>query len=173
MVSADPKLGCGDLLYVGMHALPHFGAAMVHLNCSILVNQREGAGLVQMGNSKADAELHRSDCQAAFLTRIVFVPFGNFFPSPDIGTGFFQFTPYGLNTIVFERLAIMGGVGFSFATIEVSFSHYLGRKAEPTGDSIEYLLYHEHSLRPAKSTRSEEHTSELQSRVDISYAVFC
>src|ERR1044071_10511903 len=29
------------------------------------------------------------------------------------------------------------------------------------------------SARPYGCTRSEEHTSELQSRVDISYAVFC
>ena len=26
---------------------------------------------------------------------------------------------------------------------------------------------------PSRSSRSEEHTSELQSRVEISYAVFC
>src|ERR1044071_10392088 len=30
-----------------------------------------------------------------------------------------------------------------------------------------------HRLRLHRRTRSEEHTSELQSRVDISYAVFC
>src|ERR1041385_6532960 len=138
--------------------LPHFGPTMIHLNCPILINQRKGARLVQMGNSKADAELHRSDCHTSFLMRMGFIPFGNLFSSPGVRAGFFQFPPYALNAIVFDRLAVMSGVCFSFPSIEISFAHHLGRQAKPARDSIQYLFYHKHSLRPSKSTesRSEE-----------------
>src|SRR3546814_4155110 len=50
------------------------------------------------------------------------------------------------------------------------------KKAVPQSDPQFYGLRHPHRFiepRPAATQRSEEHTSELQSLMRISYAVFC
>src|SRR3546814_3923195 len=43
----------------------------------------------------------------------------------------------------------------------------------PSGSKRSFLPWTRRGSRPARSTRSEEHTSELQSLMRISYAVFC
>src|SRR3546814_5845518 len=49
---------------------------------------------------------------------------------------------------------------------------YLYRAVDKRGDTIDFYLSSTRSAKAAK-TRNEEHTSELQSLMRISYAVFC
>src|SRR3546814_5228921 len=58
--------------------------------------------------------------------------------------------------------------------------HRVARRAEVRGDTLEIGKGRRHRMGPAgrempigHRTRSEEHTSELQSLMRISYAVFC
>src|SRR3546814_10292900 len=64
-------------------------------------------------------------------------------------------------------------VAFFLATVKISFDQFIARPIHPlsaidgakiTPFPCEFLIFHD---------RSEEHTSELQSLMRISYAVFC
>src|SRR3546814_1315306 len=55
--------------------------------------------------------------------------------------------------------------------VEVTEGVFLGRGAENAESTIRQL--HEYGVNIALDDRSEEHTSELQSLMRISYAVFC
>src|SRR3546814_4477430 len=50
---------------------------------------------------------------------------------------------------------------------------YLYRAVDKRGDTIDFYPSPTRSAKAAKRFRSEEHTSELQSLMRISYAVFC
>ncbi len=55
----------GDLADLGVQALAHLGAAVVHLHAAIAVDQHQRAGLIEEGRGERDAELHRRDGEAA------------------------------------------------------------------------------------------------------------
>ena len=83
----------------------------------------------------------------------------------------------GARTVVLERRSILGGCGTSEAMIpelpEFTFNpgavELLGFTEQPV---CRDFRLHEHGLELIPN-RSEEHTSELQSLITISYAVFC
>src|SRR3546814_3179153 len=58
-----------------------------------------------------------------------------------------------------------------FLELEVTETVFLGRGAEYVERALKLL--NSHGVRIALDDRSEEHTSELQSLMRISYAVFC
>src|SRR3546814_2765555 len=45
--------------------------------------------------------------------------------------------------------------------------------AEPQPETVEFTAFEETEFEETETARSEEHTSELQSLMRISYAVFC
>ena len=55
----------GDLRHLGVQALAHFGAAVVHADRAVLVDVDQRAALVEHGRREADAELERHQRQAA------------------------------------------------------------------------------------------------------------
>ena len=60
-----------------MQALAHLGAAVVHLDGAVGVDEDERTGLVVVFEREADAELDRSDGEAAFGVRVIGVPCGD------------------------------------------------------------------------------------------------
>src|SRR3546814_9897669 len=56
-------------------------------------------------------------------------------------------------------------------TEQSAAAHHLGERPEGRGRA--FPLYQRRPRRATKAERSEEHTSELQSLMRISYAVFC
>src|SRR3546814_8343192 len=60
------------------------------------------------------------------------------------------------------------GIGLAAKVAEEVFSHICTLAATATS-----ILLIDHNTRKVIDTRSEEHTSELQSLMRISYAVFC
>ena len=60
----------GDLQHLGVQALAHLGAAVVHLHAAVVVDVHQRAGLVERGVVEGDAELHRRDGQAALGVRV-------------------------------------------------------------------------------------------------------
>src|SRR3546814_1980933 len=57
-----------------------------------------------------------------------------------------------------------------------AYLHHLQRAGEITGarlNTVHNLHYYLNLMREMRDARSEEHTSELQSLMRISYAVFC
>ena len=79
------------------------------------------------------------------------VPSSNLLPTLRELAGFFQFAPNGLDAIVANFLAVMGGVGFACAAIEIPFAHKLGRQSKLPRDAVENLFNRQHPLRPAKT----------------------
>ena len=126
---------------------------LLSLDCAILVNQHECAGLIQMCDRETDTELHRSDRQAPFLMPIFLIPFGNFLSSPDEGARLLQLAPNGQDAVVCNFLPVMSGVGLPYAAIKISLAHHLRGQPEAASDSIQDFLNDQHSLRPAKSTK--------------------
>ena len=66
MHDADPRLGHaefahGDAEDLCVEALPHLGAAVVHLHAAVAVDDDESPRLVQEARGKRDAEFHRRD----------------------------------------------------------------------------------------------------------------
>jgi hypothetical protein len=53
------------LRHLGVQALAHFGAAVVHQHRAVGVDMHQRAGLVEVLDVEADAELHRRERQAA------------------------------------------------------------------------------------------------------------
>ena len=60
----------GDLPDLGVQALAHLGAAVVHLHAAIAIDQHQRAGLVEERGRERDAELHRRDGEAALGVRV-------------------------------------------------------------------------------------------------------
>src|SRR3546814_2423490 len=63
---------------------------------------------------------------------------------------------------------------YSVLVMESVMSIKIGQLAKRTETTVETIRFYEkEGLLPQPSRRSEEHTSELQSLMRISYAVFC
>ena len=72
-----PQLVGHDLGDLGVQALSHFGATMVHLHRAVGVDMDQGAGLVEQRGGEADAELDRGDGNAALDHVIAGIPVRN------------------------------------------------------------------------------------------------
>src|SRR3546814_5023231 len=82
-----------------------------------------------------------------------------------------SFAHFDAGQFLFVDGRITGLYDFEFSMIGDPFADLATMRMrdsyEPTGDSIANLIRH------YEAVRSEEHTSELQSLMRISYAVFC
>src|SRR3546814_3703071 len=72
----------------------------------------------------------------------------------------------------YQRNGLLAALGHHL-TRNVGQSPARGRPAAPRHPLLWLLTLHADLDRPSPSLRSEEHTSELQSLMRISYAVFC
>src|SRR3546814_8510255 len=65
-------------------------------------------------------------------------------------------------------------LGFVHSAIKVVEEHFLGQRgALAQGQQLEHRIFLAGQMHASAVDRSEEHTSELQSLMRISYAVFC
>src|SRR3546814_7798341 len=93
-------------------------------------------------------------------------------PIIAVANSFTQFVPghvhlKDLGQLVIEEIEKAGGVGKEFNTIAVDDGIAMGH------DGMLYSLPSRDIIADSVEYRSEEHTSELQSLMRISYAVFC
>ena len=61
----NAQLVSHDLRHLGVQALTHFGAAVVHLHAAVGVDMHQRTGLVEQGGCEADAKLDRRDGDTA------------------------------------------------------------------------------------------------------------
>src|SRR5206468_9832843 len=100
LLRATTKLVCRDHGHVGVNALAHLGAAMVHLDRAILINQHQCPSLVEMRDSETYAEFDRRDGQAPFHMQMLPIPRGYFLAAPREIARSLQLAPDGLDTVV-------------------------------------------------------------------------
>ena len=111
----------GDLADLGVQALAHLGAAVIHLHAAIAVDEHQRAGLVEEGGGERDAELHGRDGDAALAMRVRGVEAVDRGAARGEIAGRVQFVPDAFDARgVFDRLAVVRGVAFA---IEVALAH--------------------------------------------------
>src|SRR3984893_17569294 len=71
------QLARSDRRDVAVHALSHFGAAVIDLRSTVLKKQEERAGLIEMRGRKRNSELHRRDRDPALAMSMLLVPAGD------------------------------------------------------------------------------------------------
>jgi hypothetical protein len=69
LAGIDAELVRHHLRHLGVQALAHLGAAVVHQHRAVGVHVHQRAGLVQVHDVEADAELHRRQRQALLQHR--------------------------------------------------------------------------------------------------------
>lgn len=110
-------------------ALAHLGAAVVRLHRAAGVDEDERARLVVVFEREADAELDRSDGAAALGLRVIGIPLADGGAAGgEIGRGY-QFIPDAGDAVAFDLLAVVGGVGFAVAMIEIPLADLRSRSA--------------------------------------------
>src|SRR3546814_7155948 len=89
----------------------------------------------------------------------------------ELDAGFILFAPGGQQRIAGECRTRAGQEGGRIADIGRDADHRFIDRADAPGESVGVAVYH--AIAEVAHDRSEEHTSELQSLMRISYAVFC
>ena len=77
-VGGEAEFAHGDAEDFGVEALAHFGAAVVHLDGAVGVDEDEGAGLIVVFEGETDAKFDGRDGESAFGVRVGGVPVGDF-----------------------------------------------------------------------------------------------
>src|SRR3546814_10291728 len=96
-------------------------------------------------------------------------------PSSTLTDTLFPYTSLFLSHADGTRNVVCDGVGDRFAVVECP-QHRIIEKAFPDAlcdGTQHHLALHRRRASPNREGRSEEHTSELQSLMRSSYAVFC
>ncbi len=139
-----------DLRHLGVQALSHLGAAVVHLHAAVGVHVDQGARLVEEGGGEADAELHRRDGDAALDHGARGVPRRDgFAPLPILAVAL-QLRDQRLQDVVLDLHLVVGDVAV-FHAVEVAQAHVQRIQAEPARDVAQDGLDHDHALRPAEA----------------------
>src|SRR3546814_7045194 len=86
-------------------------------------------------------------------------------------------TPEGSNVTEIERYCVWPGQATSYMVGQTRWVAIREKAKATLGDKFDLRAFHDTALSagamPIEVLRSEEHTSELQSLMRISYAVFC
>src|SRR5438105_5155829 len=134
-----------------MDPLSHFRSAVIHLYATILIDQHQCTRLIKLGGGKRYAELHRSNCQAAFSgSRLAIPRFYRASPRYEITRGK-KLLPNSLDPIISDSLPVRCRIGLTASVVEISFTDHFGSQSEPTANSVDDLFDHQHSLWPTKT----------------------
>jgi hypothetical protein len=139
-----------DLRHLGVQALAHFGAAVVHHHAAVGVDMHQRAGLVEQRGREADAELHRRDRQAALEHRALRVPRRDLAAPLAIGRGLFEPLQQRLQDVVLHRHLVVRHVAIGDA-VQVAPAHIQRVQPEVARDVAQQGLDDDHALRPAKA----------------------
>src|SRR6202035_5620635 len=143
-LKADAEFFGGDLSYFLKQALAHFGAAMIEMNRTILVDMNQSAGLIEDGEREGNAELHRRQRDPALEDRRRGVEFRDFAPAAAVIRGPLQLLDQPLDhVVIFHGLAVRRDI--TAATVEISLAHIERIAAEVVGDGIDDAFDREHA----------------------------
>jgi hypothetical protein len=147
----QPQAFGRDLPDLGVEALPHLRAAVVHLHAAIAVDEHQRAALIEEGGGERDSELDRGDRHAAFAVRMRRVEALDLFPPLREPAGFQELAPDGLDTRgIFHGLPVMGGVALA---IEIALAHHFGRQAERARGAVQNVFDDQHALGAAEAAK--------------------
>ncbi len=155
--------GCGDLDLVhvdlegrsdylrnfDIQALAHLGAAMIHLQAAVGVDQHQRAGLVEVLGGEGNTKLHRRQRQPALEHRALLVEGTDLGAARLIVRAGFQLVDQLGQHMMGNGLAVMGGV--AAFTVEVALAHLQRVQLQVASDVIHRLLDHHHALRATKA----------------------
>ena len=145
------------LRHLGVQALPHFGAAMVDADRTVLVDVHQRAALVQHGGGEADAELQRHQGQALLAVAAALVEGLDLFAAGPVAGFGLQLRHDTVTDPVFDRLVVLRGQAARVAAdgwvlVEVDAAHIQRILAKLAGNVVDHRLDAEHALRPAEAT---------------------
>ena len=111
-----------DLRHLGVQALTHFCAAMVHQNRAIGIDMHQRTGLIEVGHIERDAELQRRQRQPTLEHRALRVKGSHCCTSYAVVAGLLQLGYQFVNDVVSHRLLVRRDVVLGLA-VEVDAAH--------------------------------------------------
>ena len=99
-----------DLRHLAKQPLSHLGAAMVHVDRSILVDMHQGPRLIEMREREGNPELHRRQRQSAFQHRVGRVPIRHGLPPPFIRARLRQPVGHGVENEILDLHPVRRGL---------------------------------------------------------------
>ena len=140
------------LHHLGVQALAHLGAAVVHEDGTIEVHVHEGARLVQVLDVEADAELHRRERQALLEHGARGVERRHLLAPRGVVAAGFKLVHELVDDVVFHCLAIGRDVVIVLA-VEVGAAHRERVLAEFARDAVQDVFHADRALRPAEAAK--------------------
>ena len=135
---------------LGVQALAHLGAAVVHQHRAVGVDMHQRAGLVEVRDVEADAELHRRQRQALLQHRAGGVEGGDLGAARVVAAARGQLVDQRREDVVLDRLAVGRDVALGRA-VEVGAAHRQRVEPEPARHLVQDHLHRQRALRPAEA----------------------
>ncbi len=146
----DAQLMRHHLRDLGVQALAHLGAAVVHQDGAVVVHVHQRAGLVEVPHVERDAELHRRQRQAALEHRAGRVEGAHGLAAGAVVGRGFQFVEQFVDDVVFHGLAVRRDV-VPVLAVQVGAAHIQRVASERARDVVQDGLDGERALRPAEA----------------------
>ena len=141
-----------DLRDLGVQALSHLGAAVVHEDRAVAVDMHQCAGLVQVLHVERDAELDGGQCDAALEQRARCVELGERDAARAVVAGPLELVDDLVNDVVLNCLAVRRGVALAGA-VEVDAPHVERITPERARHVVDDDFGDDRALRPAKAAK--------------------
>ncbi|OIQ63524.1 hypothetical protein GALL_549350 [mine drainage metagenome] len=138
------------LRHLGVQALAHLGAAVVHPHAAVGIDLHQRPRLVEEGGGEGDAELHRGEGDAAPDHRAGGVERGDRRAAADIVAALRQAVDEPRQDVVLHRHAVGRGVARGVA-VEVGAAHVEWVESQGAGDVVEHGFDGDHALRAAET----------------------
>ncbi|KDB51037.1 hypothetical protein X805_33380 [Sphaerotilus natans subsp. natans DSM 6575] len=140
------------LRYLGVQTLAHLGAAVVHQHRAVGVDMHQRAGLVEVRDVEADAELHRRQRQALLQHRAGGVEGGDLGAARVVAGALGQLVDQRRDDVVLDRLAVGRDVAV-LGAVEVGAAYRQRVEPEPARHLVEDHLHRQGALRPAEAAK--------------------
>ena len=138
--------------HLGIQALPHFGAAMVHQNGAIGVDMHQSARLIEVRHVKRDAKLQRRQRQPALEHRTLRIEHIDGFTPGAVVARCLQLSHQFVNHVVANRLLVGRDIVLPLA-VEVDAPHIERITPQIARHRIQNILNSDSPLRPAKAAK--------------------
>ena len=135
---------------LGVQALAHLGATVVHLHAAVGVDMHQRARLVEQRGGEADAELDRRERDAALDDRAARVPLGDLLGAFAVAAGERQLRHERFEDVVLHRHLVVGDIAFRDA-VQVGQPYIERVDAEVACDVAHDAFDDDHPLRAAEA----------------------